>query len=207
MQTNLALKQQQEFTYGDYLTWPDDERWQIIDGIAYDMSPAPTLDHQYILVELSRQIATYLLNKSCRIFTSPVDVVFFKPDENIKDAKDVVQPDIIIVCDPEKIKNHKRCAGSPDLVIEILSPSTGKLDLKDKFKLYEREGVKEYWIVDPVHKTVHIYILENNKYIRPEVYTEDDKIKVGLFPDLQVDLSLVFRDYIQEPEEQKEDVV
>jgi len=207
MQTNLALKQQQEFTYGDYLTWPDDERWQIIDGIAYDMSPALSLDHQYILVELSRQIATYLMDKSCRIFTSPVDVIFFKADEDIKDAKDVIQPDIIIVCDHKKIKNHKVCAGAPDLIIEILSPSTGKLDLKDKFKLYEREGVKEYWIVDPVHKTVHVYILKNNKYIRPEIYTEDDKIKVGLFPDLQVDLSLVFRDYIQEPEQQKEDIV
>ncbi len=102
-------------------------------------------------------------------------MVFPDSNKDIKDAKDVVQPDIIIVCDHKKIKSHKHCVGSPDLIIEILSPSTSKLDLKDKLKLYERECVKEYWIVFP-----------------------NDKIKAGIFPDLEIDLSLVFREYIQE---------
>ncbi|MEQ8186404.1 MAG: Uma2 family endonuclease [Candidatus Eremiobacterota bacterium] len=198
MQSNLALNHRQEFTYGDYLTWPDDERWQIIDGIAYNMSPAPNLDHQFILSELHLQFGIYLRDKTCRIFTSPVDVVFPKQNEDIKDVKDVVQPDIIIVCDHKKIKNHKHCAGSPDLVIEILSPSTSKLDLKDKLKLYEREGVKEYWIVYPNDKIINVYKLEDNKYKFPEIYTAEDKIKVDIFPDLEIDLSLVFREYIQE---------
>jgi len=197
MQSNLALNRQQGFTYEDYLAWPDEERWQIIDGIAYDMSPAPTLDHQFILSELHLQIGTYLRDKMCRIFTSPVDVIFPEENEDIKNAKNVVQPDIIIVCDHNKIKNHKHCAGAPDLVIEILSPSTGKLDLKDKLKLYEREGVKEYWIVYPNDKIISVYKLEDNRYKFPDTYTAEDKIKVGLFPDLEIDLSPVFREYIQ----------
>jgi len=204
MQSNLALKQQQEFTYGDYLTWPDDERWQIIDGIAYDMSPAPIIEHQLILKELLTDFNIYLRDKTCLVIPSPVDVVFLKEKENIKDSKDVVQPDIIVVCDHKKLQSHKRCAGAPDLVIEILSPSTASLDMKGKRKLYEGEGVKEYWIVDPVHKTIQVYILENNKYKFPEVYTADDKIKVGIFPDLEIDLSSVFREYIQRGKQQEE---
>mgnify|MGYP001048580708 CR=1 FL=1 len=201
MKNNLAFKQQQEFTYRDYLTWPDNERWQIIDGIAYDMSPSPIIEHQLILNELSTQFSLYLRNKTCLVIPSPVDVVFPKQNEDIKDAKDVVQPDIIVVCDHKKLQSHKHCVGAPDLAIEILSPSTASIDIKIKRKLYEREGVKEYWIVDHVHKTIHVYILENNKYKFPEVYTTEDKIKAGIFPDLEIDLSLVFRDYIQEKQE------
>ncbi len=198
MQTNLAFKHQQEFTYGDYLTWPGEEKWQIINGTAYNMSPAPAIEHQLILVELSRQFANYLLDKTCKIISSPVDVVFPDSNKDIKDARDVVQPDIIIVCDHKKIKSHKHCVGSPDLIIEILSPSTSKLDLKDKLKLYEREGVKEYWIVFPNDKIINVYKSENNRYGIFEVYTAEDKIKAGIFPDLEIDLSLVFREYIQE---------
>jgi len=199
MQTNLALNEKQQFTYGDYLTWPDEERWQIIDGIAYNMSPAPIIDHQLILCELVRQFSTYLLNKTCLVIPSPVDVIFLKPGEDIKDAKNVVQPDIIIVCDHKKLQSHKRCTGAPDLVIEILSPSTIKLDLKDKLKLYEREGVKEYWIVYPHEKVINVYITgKDNKYNFPDVHIADDKIKVGIFSDLEIDLNPVFRDYIKE---------
>ena len=198
MQSNLVLKHEKKFTYGDYLTWPDEERWQIIDGIAYDMSPSPTVDHQLILNELSRQFSTYLLNKTCIVIPSPIDVLFPKPDEDIKNTKDYIQPDIIVVCDHKKLQERKRCVGAPDLIIEILSPSTAYLDMKDKRILYEREGVKEYWIVDPVYKTVQVYKLEKDKYKFPDVYKVDDKIKAGIFPDLEIDLSLVFRDYIQE---------
>jgi len=198
METNLALKLEERYTYGDYLLWPDGERWQIIDGIAYDMSPAPILEHQLILNELSRQFSTYLLNKTCIVIPSPVDVIFPKSNKDIKDAEDVVQPDIIIVCDHKKLQSHKRCIGAPDLIIEILSPSTSKLDLKDKFKLYEREGVKEYWIVYPNDKVINIYKLEDNKYKIPEVYAVDDKFNTGIFSDLEIDLSLVFREYIKE---------
>lgn len=198
MQSNLALKHDREYAYGDSLTWPEEERWQIIDGIAYDMSPSPTVDHQLILNELSRQFSTYLLDKTCILIPSPIDVLFPEPDEDIKNTKDYIQPDIIVVCDHKKLKERKRCIGAPDLIIEILSPSTAYLDMKDKRILYERERVREYWIVDPVHKTVQVYKLEKDKYKFPDVYKADDKIKVGIFPDLEIDLSLVFRDYIKD---------
>jgi len=198
MQSNLALKQEKGYTYGDYLTWPEEERWQIIDGIAYDMSPSPTVEHQLILNELSRQFSTYLLDKTCILIPSPIDVLFPGTNEDIKNTKDYVQPDIIVVCEHKKLQERKRCTGSPDLIIEILSPSTAYLDMKYKRILYEREGVREYWIVDPVYKTVQVYKLEKDKYKFPDVYKGDDKIKVGIFPDLEIDLTLVFRDYIKE---------
>ncbi|MEQ8171269.1 MAG: Uma2 family endonuclease [Candidatus Eremiobacterota bacterium] len=195
MKHNLAVKEEETFTYEDYLTWPEDERWQIINGIAYNMSPAPDLDHQTISGELHRQFANYLLDKTCRVFASPVDIIFPASGQDIKKTKDVVQPDIIVVCDHKKLHERKRCTGAPDLAIEILSPSTAYIDMKEKRNLYEREGVREYWIVDPVHKTVQTYILDGNQYRVPEVYSQEDKIKVSILPELEIDLALVFKEY------------
>jgi Uma2 family endonuclease len=196
MHSNLALKTDREFTYGDYLTWPEGERWEIIDGSAYDMSPGPTIDHQLISGELLYQFKHYLRNKTCLVIDAPIDVLFPEPDQDIKNTKNYVQPDIIVVCDHKKLHERKRCAGPPDLIIEILSPSTACLDMKDKRKLYEHEGVREYWIVDPANKLVQVFILENNKYKIPEIYTKEDKVKVGIFPDLEIDLNHVFKNYI-----------
>ncbi|MEQ8225684.1 MAG: Uma2 family endonuclease [Candidatus Eremiobacterota bacterium] len=195
MKRNLAVKEEETFTYEDYLTWPEDERWQIINGIAYNMSPAPDLDHQTISGELHRQFANYLLDKTCRVFASPVDIIFPASGQDIKKTKDVVQPDIIVVCDHKKLHERKRCIGAPDLAIEILSPSTAYIDMKEKRHLYEREAVREYWIVDPVHKTVQTYILDGNQYKVPEVYSLEDKIKVSILPELEIDLALVFKEY------------
>ncbi len=195
MKHNLAVKKEQKFTYEDYLAWPEEERWQIINGKAYNMSPAPNLDHQAILGELHRQIANYLLDKTCRVFASPVDIIFPKSDQDIKKTEDVVQPDIIVVCDHKKLHERKRCIGAPDLVIEILSPSTAYIDMRDKRNLYEREGVREYWIVDPVHKTLQACILDGSKYRFPEIYSREDKIKVSILPELEIDLNLVFKEY------------
>ncbi|OQA20187.1 MAG: hypothetical protein BWY64_00351 [bacterium ADurb.Bin363] len=183
-----------KYSYADYLTWSDDERWEIIDGVPYNMSPAPVPNHQRISMEFSRQIANYLIDKTCEVFATPIDVRFPKgKKKNDKEIFDVVQPDIIIVCNQDKI-DDKGCLGAPDIAMEILSPSTASRDVIKKRRLYEKNKVKQYWIVDPQEKEVYIYKLQDNgKYGDPEEYTKSHKIKVDGFEGLEIDMSLVFR--------------
>jgi Uma2 family endonuclease len=182
------------YTYRDYLAWPEDERWEIIDGIPY-MQATPSRIHQEISGELFSQIYNYLKAKPCRVYHAPFCVRLPKGDEkDEKDIKTVVEPDIVIVCDQSKL-DDKGCKGTPDMIIEILSPSSVKKDRLEKFNKYEKAGVKEYWIVEPEGKLVSVFILENNKrYGRPEIYSEEDKVKVSLFEDLVIDLKPVFND-------------
>ena len=188
----MAKKEEKKYTYGDYLTWPDDERWEIIDGSAYDMSPSPSRRHQEISMTLSTQFSLYLKDKPCKVYAAPFDVRLPAGSEKDEDIQTVVQPDIVIVCESYKL-DDRGCKGAPTMVIEIISPYTAGKDLKVKFNLYESAGVKEYWIVDPNNKTVIIYKLgEDIKYGRPDVYTEEDSIKVGIFEDLAIDLKEVF---------------
>lgn len=190
---NYPIKKEKEkYTYGDYLTWQDDERWELIDGIAYNMSPAPSTYHQEISLELAYQIRNYLKDKSCKVYCAPFDVRLPKGTEKDEDIDTVVQPDIVVIYDHSKI-DEKGCRGAPDLVIEILSPHTSQKDIKEKFFLYEKVAVKEYWIVHPTDKTVIVFKLDkNNKYERPDMYTREDKIKVSIFDDLTIDLNMVF---------------
>ena len=117
-----------------------------------------------------------------------------KAEEDDEKVCTVVQPDLVVVCEQKKL-DERGCKGAPDLIIEILSPQSAGKDMKIKFYLYEREGVREYWIVDPEHKTVQVFKLEaKGKYGRPEVYITGDQVKVGLFSDLVVDLGAVFDD-------------
>ena len=188
----LALKKQEEqWTYGDYLGWPDEERWELIDGVAYDMSPAPSTNHQDAFRELFTEFSIYLRGKTCKVFLAPFDVILPENNEKKEDCQTVVQPDIFVICDRTKL-DTKKCKGAPDLAIEILSPSTTRKDMTVKFALYERVGVKEYWIVHPLDKTVLVYKLDGNKYARAEMYSAEDKIKVGIFEDLEIDLGTVF---------------
>ncbi len=193
------LNKEKKYSYYDYLSWPDDERWEIINGVPYNMSPSPTPLHQEISVELLRQVANYLSDKTCKVYGAPLDVRFHSgKKKNDKDIFDVVQPDIIVVCDKNKI-DSKGCTGAPDIVIEILSPSTASKDCLKKKMLYERNSVKQYWIVDPDEKEIYIYKLRNNdSYGTPEVYTKSNKIKVEGFEGLEIDLSLVFRKGIKD---------
>ena len=142
-----------EFTYKDYLSWTDDERWEIIDGSPYSMSPAPSRKHQAISRELERQIANFLLNKSCEVFDAPFDVRLSEEGESNEETSTIVQPDIIVVCDENKLDDNG-CIGAPDIVIEIISPATAVKDKKIKFSLYERRGVKEYRLVEPADNTI-----------------------------------------------------
>ncbi|KRQ86399.1 hypothetical protein ABG79_01780 [Caloramator mitchellensis] len=180
-----------KFTYNDYLNWPENERWEIIDGEAYNMSPAPSRLHQDILGALFSVFYNYLKNKQCKVYPAPFDVRLNLEGEEDSNCKNVVQPDISIICDISKL-DERGCKGSPDLIIEIISPATIKRDLKDKFYLYEKAQVKEYWIVYPEEKTIIIYKLENGRYGRPEIYSEEDKIKVGIFQELNICLGEIF---------------
>jgi Uma2 family endonuclease len=180
------------YTYAEYLHWPNDERWEIIDGEPYLMSPAPLTEHQRILRELVIQLGQFLRNKPCQVFPAPFDVRLPRGEENDNEIDTVVQPDIVVVCDPAKI-DKRGCKGAPDLVIEILSYSTAKKDLNEKFNLYERVGVKEYWVVFPGEAVIEIYQLdENMKYSKTGTYQDNDHIKLGILPELDIDLGLVF---------------
>lgn len=181
MNVGLPLKKDDQiYTYRDYSLWPDDERWELIDGVAWNMSPAPATKHQRISRILTTKIDTFLKNGTCEVFAAPFDVTF--PDfagQEESDIRTVVQPDLSVICNPEKLTD-KGCTGAPDLVIEILSPYTSKKDLNEKFRLYEREGVSEYWIVDHESRYVQVFVLgENGKYdegrVIPPVMLKNDR--------------------------------
>lgn len=148
-----------KFTYKDYCSWPEEERWELICGKAYNMSPAPSRRHQEISFELSGILREYLKGKDCKAFAAPFDVMLPGfPVEKEDEIDTVVQPDISVICNPTKITD-KGCLGAPDLIIEILSPATFKKDLNEKFQLYEKHGVREYWIVDPDNRYFRIFHL------------------------------------------------
>ncbi|MEQ8187282.1 MAG: Uma2 family endonuclease [Candidatus Eremiobacterota bacterium] len=188
-----ALKEKKRiYTFADYMTLPDDELWEILDGVPYNMAP-PSLNHERVSGELYYFFKHYLRGKTCEVFSAPFGVRFPKEDEPDEYVKDALMPDITVVCDKKKL-DDRGCRGAPDLIVEILSPSTAKRDIKSKRQLYQNSGVKEYWIVDPLHKTLQVYKLDDQgKYGFPETYGEDDKIKVGIFNnELEIDLTTVF---------------
>lgn len=154
-------KTDQVYTYGDYRTWPEDERWELIDGVAWDMSPAPAANHQALCMEIAFAFRSYFGRGGCEVFPAPFDVFFpGAPDEAMDQVITVVQPDVTVVCDSKK-RVKQGCWGAPDLVVEILSPYTSQKDLKHKFDLYERFGVKEYWVVDPRGRYLRLFTLDN----------------------------------------------
>ncbi|WP_092335780.1 Uma2 family endonuclease [Desulfosporosinus hippei] len=189
----MSISQEnKEYTFRDYLTYPEDERWEIIDGVPF-MQASPTPVHQEVLTELVRQMANYLTDKPCKVFPAPFCVRLpLSTEKNEYEVKNIVEPDISIICDKAKI-DDKGCNGAPDMIIEIISPSSIKMDRVVKFNKYEKAGVKEYWIVEPDQKLVSVFVLQiNQRYGRTEIYTEDDKITVSIFPDLVIDLIDVF---------------
>jgi len=186
------VRSNEHYTYADRLTWPEDERWEIIDGVAYDMTPAPLVQHQEILGELHLQFGNFLRGKPCRVYLPPFDVRLPKPGETLMTTSTVVQPDLTVVCEREKME-ERGCVGSPTLVVEILSPSTARKDLRVKFLKYEQVGVPEYWVVFSEEKILEVYTLgEDGHYGPPAVYVGGDQVPVGVLAGLVVDLGLVF---------------
>jgi len=156
-----ALKQREKFSLEQWRSWPEGERWELIGGVAYNMSPAPNTRHQSLAGTLYHALCTFLENASCLPFYAPTDV--FLPDGVTDSTETVVQPDVLVVCDESRI-HEDGIRGAPDFVVEVLSPSTAYKDLGDKKDLYERSGVREYWIVNPESGSVFRYTLKNDRY-------------------------------------------
>lgn len=177
---------QQGLTYSDYLTWDDGQRWEILDGQAVAMSPAPTLDHQEIVGEVFVQLANQLRGKPCRPFVSPVDVRLPKPGQTDETTDRVVQPDVLVVCDPKKL-DRRGVRGAPDLVIEVLSPATAGHDHLRKRRVYESAGVREYWLIHPGDRTVLVYLLQDGSYGKPDVQTMEEPTPVQVLDGVLID--------------------
>ena len=199
-----AKKTDSFYKYSDYLKWDDDKRREIIDGKIHLMVPAPSIPHQDISGRIYRLIANFLEDKDCKVFIAPADVILIDDDEETKDSGNIVQPDILVVCDEEKI-THKGIVGAPDICIEILSPHTSAKDKKEKFYLYEKFGVNEYWLVHPDDKTITIFKLDDaGSYGRPEVYADDDKFDCTLLKGLSIDLTQIFKTKISKEKIERE---
>ena len=177
------------YNYADYLQWSFEGMVELINGKIFKMSPAPSSSHQSISVNLTVEIGGFLKFKKCKVFIAPFDVRLSKFKED-KLVNSVVQPDLCIICVPTKI-DEKGCNGAPDMIVEILSPSTALRDLDLKFKLYEENGVKEYWIVQPNDQTVSIFDLIESKFLLRGIYPREKIVEVKTIA-LEIDLNEVF---------------
>lgn len=173
------------YSYSDYLKWKFKERVEIINGKIMAMSPAPNRLHQRISMKLTKAFLDVFNDHQCELYVAPFDVRF--PDSNGK-IKTVVQPDLCVICDPNKL-DEKGCIGAPDLIVEILSPGNSKREMKDKYELYQEQGVSEYWIVRPEEQHIQIYVLENGRYIGVQPVVEGDVVTSIKFPALSFDTS------------------
>jgi len=177
-------------TYADYCRWPEDARYELIDGIAYAMSPAPTTRHQDVTGEIFTQLKNALRGAPCHPYIAPFDVRLPHANEADDDVDTVVQPDISVVYDPSKI-DDKGCRGAPDWIIEVLSPSTAGHDMIKKKTIYERSGVREYWLVHPVDKVVTVFVLENGAYGKPITQELIGTTASSVLPNVVIEWSFV----------------
>lgn len=175
------------YSYADYLVWKIKERVELLKGKILEMS-VPSPIHQEISGNLQGALFVFLKNSKCKLYTTPFDVRF--PQKGESQVYTVVQPDLCVVCDFEKIDN-KGCVGAPDLVVEILSPGNSKKEMKSKFALYQEEGVREYWVVDPERELVFVYVAENKKF-KPTIPIADDYVYSTIFPDFKIHTSDLF---------------
>jgi len=172
------------YTYEDYYSWDDDVRCELIDGVVYNMG-APTVWHQDVAGEIFGQLREFLKGKKCRAYISPIDVRL-KADKRLMMDDTVVQPDVIVLCDKSKIDEGKSIKGAPDLVIEVISPSSIKKDKLLKFNQYKNAGVREYWVVDARSFCVDVYYFNEGTH---NVFQMDEMIPVRLLEGCEIDLS------------------
>lgn len=191
------------FTYGDYLRWTGDERWELIDGEAFSMSPAPSRQHQEVVGALYLQIASFLRGHPCRAYVAPFDVRLPRAGEADSEIETVVQPDLVVVCDPTKL-DDAGCRGAPDWVIEVLSPQTAARDRLQKREIYERHGVREYWLVDPTNATVTLFRQIPNAtgqpiFGTPVPFIAQGRTVSGVLPGLEIQWGDVFSSLMSSP--------
>ena len=177
----MSLSGKQEYTVQDILDLPEGERAELIDGEIFFMA-SPTTTHQEIIGWIYTEIRRYISerNGKCRVFISPF-AVFLKNDD-----KNYVEPDVCVICDRDKL-DDQGCHGAPDWVIEIVSSSSRRMDCYRKLSAYQEAGVREYWIVDSMKKTIVVYDLEREEM--PVVHPFGDLVKVGIYEDFAIDFS------------------
>lgn len=180
--------QSKVYTYKDYLTYDEGERIEIIEGEIISMTPAPSRIHQKIILKMSTIIENYIQsnNGQCEVYSAPFDVILTNGDEAAEDSKNVVQPDISVICDKNKLTD-KGCTGSPDMIVEVVSPYNPSNDYIRKLKLYQQFKVREYWIVNPMKESVFVYTIIGDEYDSPTSYTFNDSIKVNIYENLEID--------------------
>lgn len=182
---------QERFTFADVLAWDEGKHIEIINGEAFMMA-TPSSRHQEVSGELFRQLANFLEGKQCKVYPAPFGVrLFEQAGDRPEDVDTMVEPDISVVCDRSKIDRHG-CKGAPDLIIEILSPSTRRHDRLVKLNLYQRAEVREYWIVDPDNESVQVFTLDGGALKIREDYGREDVAKVNVLDGCFIELSKVF---------------
>ncbi|MBI2319836.1 MAG: Uma2 family endonuclease [Betaproteobacteria bacterium] len=182
---SYALRDERRYRYGDYRRWPDDARYELIDGVAYLMAPAPTTDHQTLLLELALQVRSALEGAPCRVLIAPVDVLLPRGTESDDEVDTVLQPDMLVVCDPAKVTlRGVRCA--PDWAVEVLSPSSASHDQTIKLAAYERAGVREYWLIHPTDRVLTVYRLGAAGYGKPVIQELSGESAVGVLSGMTV---------------------
>lgn len=165
-----ACTLERRYSYGDYRQWLDEECWELWDGIPRAMSPAPGQAHQTLVVEIIYQFRSQMEGLKCRGFVAPLDVLLPEGEEADDCVRTVVQPDVLVVCSPEKL-TPRGCRGAPDLVVEVASPSSAAADLRGKLEIYEKHGVPEYWVVLPEARVLFQFLREpDGRYSRPLVW-------------------------------------
>ncbi len=186
------------FTYEDYLTWKFKERIELIKGKIFKMSSGPAVPHQKISMNLISFFIKKIDHAPCQLFCAPIDVKLIGTSFKKRKVADneiftVVQPDIIVVCDPEKLSDPRSINGAPEMVVEILSPGNTKTETKHKLNLYEENGVLEYWVVHPPYKYVEVYLLKNNIYSKPTIYEMGEEIPCVVLRDIKVPVDEIFK--------------
>ena len=179
------------YTYADYLMWKIKDRLELLKGKIFQMG-APSLTHQAVSRNLTILIGNRFYNAPCKLFAAPFDVRLAKKGEKDNEVYTVVQPDLCVVCDADKL-DERGCWGAPDLIIEILSPGNSKKEMLNKYELYEEAGVREYWVVRPDYKEITQFVLENNKYRTLPPVVEGTIIYSAIFPDLSLQTEDIFR--------------
>ncbi|MDO9424399.1 MAG: Uma2 family endonuclease [Methylobacter sp.] len=186
------------YSYADYLTWRLTDAVELIKGRIQLMSPAPNVKHQRLSIYLGSHLFFYFENKPCQVFSALFDVRLYDRTKSLlanKDITTVVQPDICIIRDKEKL-DEQGCNGAPDWIIEILSKGNSKKEVKIKHALYAESGVTEYWLIYPYEEVIHQFVLndETRQYQLHNSYAGDDVAAPYLFPDLAIDLPTLFKD-------------
>lgn len=179
-------KNTRSYTYDDYMNSPEGVRVEVINGEIFNMAP-PSRIHQKISIELCGEIRQFLKDKNCEVYAAPFGVFLGNDEQDIQE-RHCVEPDISVICDKNKLIDQG-CLGSPDFIIEIVSPSTKSHDYIRKLNIYNQYGIKEYWIVNPLNETVLVFVIENDAFDAPITYTFKDTVKSAVLESFEFDFS------------------